>query len=158
MKVLKLKNYFFYGGNGGFTLQSFLNSLMLHGKETRERTRFLNIIAPRVQEVEAERLRIARINAKQDKKGNILFLDKDGKETTDEKLGLKFTIADEGKFTKELSDYLGESLVIDIVPSVGDTIETVKRIILGSNKDLTGVEANEYDEWCQAFENIKEEK
>ena len=157
-KVLKLKNYFFYAGGQPLTLQSFLGGLMLHGKESRERTRFLKLISERAQEVEKERIEIGEKNCKKNKKGELIYLDKDGKETADKVLGTSFVFENPENFIKELTDYLNEEYLIDVSPANSETVNTVKGIVLNTSKEFVGGEANLYNDWCDAFENIKEEE
>jgi len=158
MKTLKLKNYFLYAGGQSLTLQSFLGGLMLHGKESRERTRFLKLISDRVQEVEKERIVLGEKNCKKNKKGELIYTDKDGKETTDKLLGTSFIIENQKDFTKELTDYLGEEYVIDVSPANSETINTVKGIVLNTSKEFVGAEANLYNDWCTSLEDISEAK
>lgn len=155
MDKLTLKNYFFYASGLSPTLQSFFNSMMLHGKECRERARFLEMIEGRVLEVENERFRIGESNCKRNKKGEMVYADKDGKETTDKSLSRSFIIEDLEAFNKEFSDYMSEDFVIDITPANKETIMTVKNLLLNSSKDLTGAESKAYTEWCDAFEASK---
>lgn len=156
MKSLKLKNYFFYAGGQNIALQLFLGGLMLHGKESRERTRFLKMVEGRAQEIEQERIKLGEKHCKKNKKGELVYLDKDNKETTDKSVGVQFLFEGIDDFTKELSGYLNEDYIIDITPANSETIAVVKKIIDDSNRDFTGVQANEYFEWCESFNNIKE--
>jgi hypothetical protein len=155
MDKLTLKNYFFYSGGLSLTLQSFLNSLMLHGKECRERARFVKMIEGRVLEVETERVKIGEINCKKNKKGELVYADKDGKETTDKNQSRSFIIDNQEAFQKELQEYLAEEFIIDITPANKQTILTVKDLILNSNKDMNGQESIAYIEWCESFEQVK---
>jgi len=157
MKTLRLKNYFFYAGGQNIALQIFLGGLMLHGKESRERTRFLKMIEGRTQEIEQERIKLGEKHCKKNKKGELIYLDRDNKETTDKLVGVQFLFEKVEDFTKELSGYLNEDYILDITPANSETISVVKKVLEETNKDFTGIQANEYFEWCEAFQNIKDE-
>jgi hypothetical protein len=152
MKQLKLKNYFLYSAGQGLTFQSFLTDLMLHGNESRQRTKFLKMISDKTIEVEQKRIEFGQTHCKKDKNGAFVFIDKDGKETTDKTLGKQFIIENQEGFNKELGDYLAQDYVIDITPANKETIRVVREIILKTSKEFSGQEAVQYNEWCEAFE------
>jgi hypothetical protein len=152
MKQLKLKNYFFYIAGQNLTLQGFLNDLMLHGNESRQRTKFLKFVQGKVLEIEAKRIEIGQVYCKKDKNNSLIFTDKDGKETTDKTLGKQFIIENQEGFNKELAEYLAGDYIIDITPENKEMIRVVKDIVLKTNQEFSGQEANTYNEWCEAFE------
>jgi hypothetical protein len=156
MKQLKLKNYYFWETDDSRSLFAFLNGLLLHGKESRARTRFLAMVTPRVQEVENQRLEIAKNNAKKNKKGEIVYLDSEGKETEDPKKGKQILIASDENFKKELMDYLNEDYIIDVTPANAEDIYIVRDILNDTTAEFKGAEAQRYFEWTEAFQNIKE--
>ena len=82
------------------------------------------------------------------------------KETFDGKKGKKYKMSDEGqeKFKKQYDEYLQETLVIDVTPANRETIYEVRELILDTKQEFSGVMASRYDEWCEALENISEEK
>lgn len=161
MKKLTLKNTFFIRNEslGIISLAQWLAQQMLHGKESRARTRFLKLIEERINEIDAERLRLAEEHAekKKDKEGNeqLVYLDKDGKETTDKSIANSFKVKDMDKFNKEYEDYLNETLVVDVTPANQETIYGVRDIIMDTKEVFSGPMATMYDEWCESFENIK---
>lgn len=156
MKTLRLKNYLFYSGDQSISLYSFLNGLMLHGSKSRERTKFLKIINDRVLATEQERIKLASKHAKRNKHNEILYVGADGKETTNNTTGGSFVIENQEDFKKDLLSYLEEEFVIEISPTNNVTIYTVKELLLKCDKEFSGQEAVQYNEWCEAFENIKE--
>ncbi|MCK9578710.1 hypothetical protein M0R01_04470 [bacterium] len=188
MKTLKLKNYFFIGTpeeNGvskkSVGLAEWLGNQMLHGQASRSRTRFLQLIAPILQELDKTRIELLKKYAekkkvKQGKEGEekevelpVMFypevkVSENGeeiievKETTDEHKGKKYKIKDVDGFNKEYQDYLNEDYIVDVLPSNKNMIEGVKDILLKSHEEFGGRQALLYDEWCNAFENLTEVK
>jgi hypothetical protein len=172
MKSLKLKNYFFIGSpelrSIGF--HDWLAGQMLHGQVSRARTRFLQSIAPRVAEIDNVRLELLkkyaekRIVEQEDKKVELPVMTYVNKETgeeldtTDANLGKRFKIADVDGFNKEYQDYLNEDYVIDVTPANKDIIYGVRDLLLNSHEEFSGRMALLYDEFCNAFESIREDK
>ena len=167
MKKLTLKNHFLMAQPQiqVKSLQDWLFSLKLHGKESRSRTRFIGLISARIKELDNERIKLAEEYAEKNKKGEIIYLekvkDKDGKETgktkeiTEKKDGTIFKFKDAEKFQKVWLEYLNEDLIIDVSPETNETIYTVRDIILNSNEEFNNISATIYEEWCRCFENIK---
>lgn len=143
------------------SLYQWLAAQMLHGKDSRSRTRFMKIVEPRLQEVDKFRQDLLEKHAEKVKETvegqeveKVVYLDKDGKDTTDKAAGVKFKIADVPAFDKEYNEYLQENYVIDVTPAVIETIYGVRNILLNTTEEFSGTQALVYDEWCQAFENI----
>lgn len=180
-KLLTLKNFFLFPQPNDDpklsidTLQEWLAKLLLHGKDSRNRTRFNKLINDRVIEIDEEKKRLLEDNATK-KNGKIVYQipklrdekivkDKDGnpilEDTTTPPQGpMQFKLSKEAeqKFWKEFNTFLNEDLILDITPSTSEIIHTVRDIILDTKEEFQGRMAMRYDEVCQAFENIKEEK
>jgi len=165
MKKLVLKNYFFFGNPdvGVESLTVWLQKQMLHGKASRARTRFVKMISERAKEIEEQRqemlIKYAEKKKKKNKEGKkiempILYT-KDDKETTNQQEGVRYKLKDVKGYNKELLEYLQEDYVIDVTPATSDTIYEVRDIVLNTKAEFSGVMASRYDEWCEAFENIK---
>lgn len=162
MKKLVLKNYFLWpiASFGIVDLANWLVELKLHGKQSRQRTRFVKILAERVNELNAERQRLFDEYGEKNRKGEFIYVDGEGKESTEPKAGLRLKMhkgKTEEKFNEEFSTYLNEDYVLDVSPQTKDTIYGVREIILHTNEEFSGPMASRYDEWCEAFENIKKE-
>lgn len=177
MKQLTLKNYFLYQ-DPTTSLQGFLSSLALHGKETRARSKFMKIIMEKAAEIDRDRREILMNHCKKQKvdgkelpvlfyvenevkkgKDGIMKPDKKVVETTDTAKGTNYMFSkpeDENAFNKEWAEYLKEEFVIDVLPSVSECIYTVRDLILNTTKEFSGPQAEFYNEWCEAFENINE--
>lgn len=165
MKTLKIKTGFLFPQDNADpklkidSLQNWLAEQLLHGKESRNRTRFLKLLTPRITEMDEERKRILEDNAKK-KNGKIVYLTKENKETTTPAEGVAIKLdGDKGtaKFHKEFGECLNEDLILDITPSTSEVIYTVRDIILDTKQEFQGMMAVRYDELCQCFEGISEE-
>lgn len=155
VKKLVLKNYFLLGNpeRNIKSLQAWLSDRMLHGKQSRNRTRFLRLMSDRLQEMDEERQRILKEHSvKKEKK--LVFLDSEGKETTDEKKGKRYKIKDPKAYQKEYLEYINEDYVIDVTPSTKDAVYGVRDIILETQDEFSGIMAARYAEWCDGFESI----
>lgn len=171
MKILKLKNYQFIGSPElkSVGLHEWLATQMLHGQDSRSRTRFIQAIAPRITELDKTRIELLKKYAKKKivKQGDkeielpvMLYIDKETgeeMETTDESLGKRFKVEDAEGFNKEYQEYLNEDYIIDVTPSNKDIIDGVRDLLLNTKEDFFGRGALLYDEWCLAFENLEEE-
>ncbi len=181
MKTLKLKNYFFVGSPElrAISFHEWIANQMLHGEESRARTRFLKSIAERVKEIDDTRIELLKKFAEKQEvkvgeKGKeetkmmpvMTYLDKTGgpegqpveKETTDPNVGKRYKISDIDGFNKEYQEYLDETYIIDVTPANRDIIYRIKDILLKTHEEFSGRMALLYDEWCEAFENISEDK
>lgn len=160
MKTLILKNFYLtpaeFANDIVPSLQDWLMRQLLHGKESRYRTRFIKILSPRIEEIEQERQALIKKWSKKDKDGKMLFLDKDSKETVENTNRIVFT--DEEKLNEEYRDYMSEDFVIDITPANSDVIYGVRDIILATTDEFSGIGASRYEELCQSFESISESK
>ena len=155
MKQLTLKGSFLVPVKG-MSLPMFLGSLMLHGKESRERSRFIQILESKVKEIEQERFVFLDKYTKKSKDGKPLFFDKMRKETSNPAEGLEYVVENIKEYNKEFEEYLSEEYIIDVSPATSATIYTVKDLILNTTKEFQGEDADRYNEWCEAFEGIKE--
>lgn len=148
-------------------LANWLHKQLIHGNQSRARTRFIKLISDRVEEIEKTRLELLEKYSATNEKGEKVYLDKDNKDTTDVNVRAAYKIGDIPGFNKEYGDYLAEELVLDITAQTKETINGVKDILLNTNwafsnelpmvegkPDQTALLAHTYDEICQAFENI----
>lgn len=164
-KSLTLKNYFLLD-NPALGLESLLTWLakqMLHGKASRARTRFLRIIGDRAKEIDEERMRLLdeyAVKKKVKEKGKddvekVVFLNKDGKETTDKREATQYKMKDEAAYQKEYLEYLNEDYVIDVTSATSETIYGIRDVLLETKQEFAGLMATRYDELVTAFEAIK---
>ncbi len=156
MKKLTLKNIFFVSmEQRELSLQSYLGDMMLHGPLSRNRTRFIKLIMPRIKEIDEERMKIMdKYQVKDEKTKLPLLITQEGEETTDLSKGIRYKLTDKEKFDKELKDYLDEDFVIDVTPANCDDVYAIRDMLLKSNDIFGGRNALMFDTWCEAFENI----
>ena len=165
-KILKLKNYFLVDipePNKIASLQIWLNDQLLHGKVSRHRTRFIKLVIPRAEEIEKEKNSMLEKLADKKKvkdKEMVVYLDDKGKDTTDQKLGKRYKLSAKNheEFTKQYNDYLNEDYIIDVTPANREDIYGVRDLLLNTNAEFSQIQATRYNEWAEAFEDIKEDK
>ncbi len=144
-KVFKIKNVYLIG------LTSWLNELMLHGPQSRERTRFAKKMAERVGENEEFR------------KG-LLTKYSDGIGETGE---IKWKEGGEESANKEYKELMEEDYKVDITGATREQFDIVKELVLNTRHQFgpseldTGQDrmdkirqAGDYLMWCEAFEQV----
>lgn len=124
-------------------LAKFLLDEKLAGKKSRMRTKFVRMLNESLKEFETFRMELITKHAKKDKKGEPL---------TD---GSSYQLEDPELFNKEFSELLGEEFIVDETESKREILEHIKTILDNTEKEFQGQEAFQYDQWCEAFENLK---
>ena len=163
MKTIRLKNYLLLSSQelvkGMPTetsgLVDWLVKQNLHGNESRLRTRFIKFLVERAEEINKEQTKLLEQYSDKNEKGEVLFVGKDGKDTTKGEIGGRYKITPENieKYNKDYTDLLNEYLTIDLTPSMREMTEVIKKILLNATDGFKGKEAIYYDEQCSSFEN-----
>lgn len=158
MKQLHLKNAFFISNQvlGVYSLYEWLAMRQLHGKASRNRTRFLRLIEDRQKEVQDTRKKMLEDHAEKNAEGQVLFLDKEGHDTVIAEDGVTFKIKDNAGLEKALNEYLEEELVLDNLPERQEIIHSVRETVLETDDEFTGRMATLYDQWCDAFDKLQD--
>lgn len=147
-KILKLKNYQLV------PITNWLSRLQLHGSESRFRTRFIKLCLDRIDEIDKTRIELCVKHQDKNAEGAPLFIDKEGKDTTDATKMISYKITDMTKLNEEYKPYQNEEFVFEIGPSNSETIYGVRQLILNTQEKFSGEQAPAYNEWCEAFESI----
>lgn len=138
-------------------LATWLNELLLEGRRSRERTRFVKKLGERYDENEKFRKEILAKYSKKDEKGEQV-LTKDRKNVELEK-------GKEEAFGKELQELYDEVYEVTLDDVAG---KMIKDLVLNTNyvfgpmpgddevtKMLKVRQANDYNVWCEMFEAAK---
>ena len=130
-------------------LGNWLNSLSLVGRESRERTKFVEMLAEDSKENELMRVELVKKYAETDATGELVIV-------KDEKEGEHYNIPDDkmSEFQKEMMKYLDEDFVIQGEGNK-QRLNTVKSIVLDTQEKISGQFAVQYDAWCDAFEKME---
>lgn len=131
-------------------LGNWLNTLSLFGADSRERTKFVDLLAEEVKENELTRLEIIKKYATLGDENEPIVVEKDGQKS--------YEISDD-KMPEFQKDYI-EFLESDFVcggPGLKNRLETLKKIVLNPDIKIEPSIASDYDKWCEAFESIKED-
>ena len=152
--TFKIKNTFITG------LVNWLFMQSLKGQFSRSRTRFVKILQARIKEYEGFLVELAEKYAEKDEKGKVKIDDKNSYVFKNDK-----TRED---YIKEKKELMNEEFILDITDANKKDINVVKKITLetdyefGSKKEMSPEQsvfsarlAVEYNEWCEALENIK---
>lgn len=130
-------------------LGKWLQTLALSGRESRERTKFVESIAEEVKESELVRLEVIKKYAEMDEDTKELVLkEENGSQhyvIPDEKLPL---------FQEEIAKYMDEDFVISGEGN-RQRLRTIKSVVLDTQEKIEGDMAIDYDKWCEAFEKVE---
>lgn len=156
MTSFKIKNKYIIG------LASWLNELSLQGIESRERTRFVNVLIERINENEKFRTDLLDKYVEKDTDGQKI---KKTSETGEE----VWDISEDNSiiFAKEYNDLMDDEYVMDILDGNKQKLKVVKEIVLNTSymfgpqevdsiqeKQAKLRQMNDYEVWCQAFELV----
>lgn len=156
MMSFKIKNAFLVG------LASWLNEVPLQGSESRERTRFNNILIERIQENEKFRSELLEKYVEKDENGarkkKMNEINEEVWDMSEENMVL---------YTKEYGDLMGEEFIMDILDGNKQKLKVMKDVVLNTTyvfgpKDSDSPQEragkirqmHDYESWCQAFEAV----
>ncbi|ENH96730.1 hypothetical protein J416_09539 [Gracilibacillus halophilus YIM-C55.5] len=115
--------------------------LSLKGKKSRHRTKLIRKMSERLQEVDEQRVELAKEHAKKDEDGEPVKIDG----------GKRFDIEDQEAFNHDLKELYEEQLVLDGGDNQG-MLKTIRDVLLNCDKEFSGQEAAVYDYLCDQFE------
>ena len=156
MNSFKLQNKYVVG------LASWLNELSLQGAESRERTRFVNVLIERIQENEKFRTDLLEKFVEKDengqKKKKVNELNEEVWDIPEDKLT---------EYVKEYTDLMEDEYVMDILDGNKQKLKVMKEAVLNTTytfgpqevdsipeKQAKLRQMNDYDIWCKAFEAV----
>ncbi|MDD1502598.1 hypothetical protein PVA17_07430 [Lysinibacillus sp. CNPSo 3705] len=134
-------------------LQSFLFNLLLKGKESRMRTRFLKLLEKQLNQINLERQQLVAEYAEKDEHGEVLY-----KLETVDGNEIEFPIFSEDaekEVQKQILTLLNEDFIIEETADKIDMLNTLQEIILNCDLEFTGKKATMYDRFCEIFEEMK---
>jgi len=133
-------------------LGNWLMQLSLQGQDSRNRTKFVEQLSEEVKEQEETRLEIIKKYATIDETtGEPVLVKKEGQADH-----YDINDANMPAFEKEISDYLNKEYICG-GPGLKTRLLAIKDIVLNTTEKIDGRTATDYDAWCNAFENMKEE-
>ncbi|MET4561050.1 hypothetical protein [Lysinibacillus parviboronicapiens] len=133
-------------------LQAFLFNLILKGKESRMRTRFIKLLEQQLNQVNQERQQLVDEYAEKDENGEILY----NTEIVDEKeIELPiFTEEAEKEVQQQILTLLHEDFIIEETAEKIDMLHILQEIVLNCDLEFTGKKATLFDRFCEIFEDI----
>lgn len=132
-------------------LGMWLSKLALIGRESRERTKFVEMLQEDLNEIEKMRLEILKKYADKDDKGELVMIEEE------ETKSKKYSIPDEkmSEFNNEYMSFLDEDFVIS-GPGNIQRLKIVKSIVLDTQEKIAPELASNYNVWCESFEAMPE--
>ncbi len=142
--MLNLKHKYLFG------LGTWLAGLTLSGRESRERTKFLEQVNEQLRENDAVRLEIVKKYAEvENGEPKLVKATKPGEQdhyvVPDDKLE---------EFNKEATAYFDEEWTFG-GPGDKNRLKVVKNLVLETNEMIKPEVASDYDAWCEAFEKVE---
>lgn len=126
----------------------FLLNLSLKGKQTRMRSRFINLLQEHLNQINEEKQQLFEDYSKKDENGNPI------KETVDGQTGFKV----DNQYYKELAVLMDEDFILEETPKMMDMLLTIQEIIFGlEDMEMSGDEAMTYGMIYDLFEEVGEE-
>lgn len=121
----------------------FLYNMVLKGKQSRHRTRFVNLLNEKFKQVGEEEIELLKEYAETDGDGNLKNNGNGG-----------FDIKDIKGFTVQQKELFDEDFVIEGGNHHG-MLKTVKEILFDYDEEVSGKAAEAFDHLCEAFENTE---
>lgn len=126
----------------------FLLNLSLKGKQTRMRSRFINLLQEHLNQVNEEKQQLFEDYSVRDENG------KPVKETVDGQTGFKV----DNQYQKELAILMNEDFILEESPKIMDMLLTIQEVVFGlEDMEMSGDEAMTYGMIYDLFEDIGEE-
>lgn len=129
-------------------LGNWLSRLSLFGRESRERTKFIETLAEQMKENDAVRIEILKKYADKDESGEPVVVN--------EEKGAHYSVSDDKmpEFAAEMNAYLDEDFVVEGEGN-RQRLKVLKDVIINTDTKIAPEVAAEYDKWCEAFEKVE---
>lgn len=135
-------------------LQSFLFNLILKGKESRMRTRFIKLLEDQIDLIKMERQQLINDYALKDESGEIVT---DTKEIHNKEEEVVVFPSEEAEKEAQMQIMLmmNEDFIMEETADKIEMLTTLQNIILNCELEFTGQKAVLYDRFCEIFEDIQ---
>ncbi|KEK09938.1 hypothetical protein [Lysinibacillus fusiformis] len=135
-------------------LQSFLFNLILKGKESRMRTRFIKLLEDQIELLKVERQQLINDYALKDENGEIVT---ETKEIHNKEEEIVLFQCEEAEKEAQLQIMLmmNEDFIMEETADKIEMLTVLQSIILNCDLEFTGNKAVLYDRFCEIFEEIE---
>lgn len=128
----------------------FLLELTLKGKQSRMRSRFINLLQEHLNQVTDERQQLLDDYVKKDENGEPIMEEVDGQ--------ISYKVGNPHEYQRELAVLMSEDFIIEETPKVMDMLTTIQEIVFGlEDMEMSGQEAMIYNNLYELVEDIGEE-
>ena len=135
-------------------LQSFLFNLILKGKESRMRTRFIKLLEDQIELLKVERQQLINDYALKDENGEIVTEMKEIHNKEEEIVLFQCEEA-EKEAQMQIMLMMNEDFIIEETADKIEMLTILQSIILNCDLEFTGNKAVLYDRFCEIFEEIE---
>ncbi|MFG3431961.1 MULTISPECIES: hypothetical protein [Lysinibacillus] len=135
-------------------LQSFLFNLILKGKESRMRTRFIKLLEDQIELLKVERQQLINDYALKDENGEIVTETKEIHNKEEEIVLFQCEEA-EKEAQMQIMLMMNEDFIMEETADKIEMLTVLQSIILNCDLEFTGNKAVLYDRFCEIFEEIE---
>ncbi|HAU34732.1 hypothetical protein MKX57_06760 [Lysinibacillus sp. FSL M8-0216] len=135
-------------------LQSFLFNLILKGKESRMRTRFIKLLEDQIELLKVERQQLINDYALKDENGEIVTETKEIHNKEEEIVLFQCEEA-EKEAQMQIMLMMNEDFIMEETADKIEMLTILQSIILNCDLEFTGNKAVLYDRFCEIFEEIE---
>lgn len=135
-------------------LQSFLFNLILKGKESRMRTRFIKLLEDQIDLIKMERQQLINDYALKDESGEIVTGTREIHNKEEEVVVFPSEEA-EKEAQMQIMLMMNEDFIMEETADKIEMLTTLQNIILNCELEFTGQKAVLYDRFCEIFEDIQ---
>lgn len=135
-------------------LQSFLFNLILKGKESRMRTRFIKLLEDQIELLKVERQQLINDYALKDENGEIVTETKEIHNREEEIVLFQCEEA-EKEAQLQIMLMMNEDFIMEETADKIEMLTVLQSIILNCDLEFTGNKAVLYDRFCEIFEEIE---
>ena len=135
-------------------LQSFLFNLILKGKESRMRTRFIKLLEDQIELIKIERQQLINDYGLKDESGEIVTETKEI-HNKEEEIVVFASEEAEKEAQMQIMLMMNEDFIIEQTADKIEMLTTLQSIILNCELEFTGSKAVLYDRFCEIFEDVE---
>lgn len=131
-------------------IANLLKDFPLKSYDSRMRSRFINILNERLEQLNKEKEALQEEYAERDENGEVIRSEQDGVEY--------ITITDRVSLNKEIKTLMDEEFHIDLTSENKKTFATVLKVLHETEKEFADFEAQVYDVICTKLEELNLEQ
>lgn len=126
----------------------FLYEMKLKSKNSRMRTRFVDLLQSHLDMINRERDELVKDYAKRDEDNEIVTEEHDGK--------MAYILDNPQEYNHAVTVLMNEDFILEETEGRMEMLRTVRDAVLNFDEELSGDDAMMYDRFCEIVEDIAE--